>query len=139
MLTLGTKSHYGLKALLHLAGQGSGKPMQLKDIAAGHQIPLKYLEQIFNQLTKANIVRSFRGKNGGYRLAGDPAATTVKDIILLLEGGVELAPPLPPGQDDAISALLQNAQNSLLNTLSVSLAELLAQERERQAVVNFEI
>jgi len=139
MLTLGTKSHYGLTALLHLAGRGPGEPIQLKEIAAGRHIPLKYLEQIFNQLAKANIVRSFRGKHGGYRLAADPATITVKDVILLLEGGVELAPPQGQDEGDAISALLQKAQNRLLETLGVSLAELLTQERTRHAVVNFEI
>lgn len=140
MLTLGTKSHYGLRALLHLAEHGAAGPLQLKDIAASRQIPQKYLEQIFNQLGRANIVRSFRGKNGGYKLAGDPAAITVKDVILLLEGGVELAPAgAGPGQSDALSALLQKAQDRLLETLAVSLADLLLQQRLRQEVVMFDI
>jgi len=138
MLTLGSKSHYGLKALLYLAEYSENGPLQIKDIAASRHIPQNYLEQIFNQLGKANIVRSFRGKNGGYKLAGDPGGLTVKDIILLLEGGIELV-PAGAGSADALSVLLQKAQECLLATLTVSLADLLAQQRLQQDVVMFDI
>ena len=71
-------------------------------------------------------------------MAGDPGGLTVKDIILLLEGGIELV-PAGAGSADALSVLLQKAQECLLATLTVSLADLLAQQRLQQDVVMFDI
>lgn len=125
MLSISTKCLYGLKALVYLAENHQRGVMQIKEIAASQDIPQKYLEQIFNLLGKANVIRSVRGKKGGYMLAGDPARITVKEIILLLEGGVELV-PVGSDPNDAISVTLQKAEDALLQALSISLAELLA-------------
>lgn len=43
--------------------------MPLKEISDAQQISLKYLEQIVTPLTKAGLVLSVRGAQGGYRLA----------------------------------------------------------------------
>ncbi|MFN2366690.1 MAG: Rrf2 family transcriptional regulator, partial [Desulfurivibrionaceae bacterium] len=65
MLTLSTKSRYGLKAVLALAENEGRGLLQIREIARLKNIPRHYLEQIFNQLGKAGIIRSVRGKNGG--------------------------------------------------------------------------
>ena len=46
---------------------------------------VKYLEQIFKQLKKAQLLISIRGKDGGYQIAKDPEEITAKDIILAVE------------------------------------------------------
>ena len=138
MLSISTKSLYGLKALLYLAEYQQKGLLQMREIAASQNIPQNYLEQIFNLLGKANIIRSVRGKNGGYKLAGDPAAITVKDIILLLEGGIEL---VSAGSDpgDAIGITLRKAEDALLQALSISLAELLAMHLANRDIMAFDI
>lgn len=140
MLSISTKSLYGIKALLYLAEHEYNEKglVRIKDIAVNCQIPRKFLEQIFNQLGKANIIRSFRGKNGGYRMAEDPAAITVKDVILLLEGGIGF---VPAGGEfaDAVGDLLRKAQERLLQSLDVSLADLLTQQRLQRNIVMFDI
>lgn len=138
MLSISTKSLYGLKALLYLAEYHQKGLLQMREIAASQNIPQNYLEQIFNLLGKANIIRSVRGKNGGYKLAGDPAAITVKDIILLLEGGIEL---VSAGSDpgDAIGITLRKAEDALLQALSISLAELLAMHLANRDIMAFDI
>lgn len=138
MLALSSKSLYGLKALLHLAEYHQGGLLQSKEIAASQHIPQQYLEQIFNLLGKANLVRSVRGKNGGYKLTGDPAGITVKDVILLLEGGIGL---LPEGGDpaDAIGLVLQQAEKALLQALTITLAELIAMRRAKREIPLYDI
>jgi len=138
MLSISTKSLYGLKALLYLAEYRQQGVVRMREIAVRQNIPQNYLEQIFNQLGKANIIRSVRGKNGGYRLAGEPADILVKDIILLLEGGIELvSADHDPGE--AIGATLQKAEEALLQALSISLAELLALHLSNRDVMAFDI
>lgn len=138
MLSISTKSLYGLKALLYLAEYHQKGLLQMREIAATQDIPRNYLEQIFNQLGKARIIRSVRGKNGGYKLAVDPAVMTVKEIILLLEGGIEL---VSAGSDpgDAIGITLRKAEEALLQALSISLAELLAMHLANRNIMAFDI
>ncbi len=64
---------YALKALVDVTlHQGIG-PVTLKSIAKRQQIPLRYLEQLFNRLRREGIVAAARGPRGGYRL-GRPAS-----------------------------------------------------------------
>ena len=58
------------------------------------QIPLrqdisdKYLEQIISRLSKAGLVVSARGAQGGYKLAKEPEACTVGEILRITEGSL---------------------------------------------------
>jgi Rrf2 family cysteine metabolism transcriptional repressor len=138
MLSISTKSIYGLKAALALAGSFDQGVLSIKEIAAQQDIPRQYLEQIFNRLGKADIVRSVRGKRGGYRLARPPAEITAAEIITLLEGGIDFAPgPSDPG--DAITALFRRAEESVLQVLDVSLADLLARQQMGRSVPMYTI
>ena len=138
MLSISTKSTYGLKAALALAESFDHGVLSIKEIAAQQDIPRQYLEQIFNRLGKADIVRSVRGKRGGYRLARPPAEITAAEIITLLEGGVDFASgSSDPG--DAITALFRSVEESVLQVLDVSLADLLSQQQMGRSVPMYTI
>lgn len=47
---------------------------------------MKYLESIISILNKGGLLQSLRGKNGGYKLARDPAEYNIAEILLLTEG-----------------------------------------------------
>ena len=84
---LSTRSSYGLRACLALAcGQGQ---QPVAELSRENQIPRRYLEQILNSLRHKGLVSSTRGAKGGYRLAKDPAAITVGDIVVAVEGESE--------------------------------------------------
>jgi Rrf2 family cysteine metabolism transcriptional repressor len=138
MLSISTKSKYGLKAVLALAESFDQGLLSIKEIAAQQNIPRQYLEQIFNRLGKANIVRSVRGKQGGYRLARPPAYITVAEIVTLLEGGLDFTIG-PSGPEDAITALFRRAEEKLLQVLDVSLADLLSQQQRLRNVPMYTI
>jgi len=80
-MRLTTKSRYGARAIFDIAYHSAGMPVQIKDISKRQEIPPRYLEQIFQKLKKANIVKSVRGPGGGYVLAKHPNKITVGDII----------------------------------------------------------
>jgi Rrf2 family protein len=84
MLT--NKGKYGLKALAHLASLPPGGTAQSQEIAEANQIPKKFLDAILGELRVAGIVRSKKGKGGGYMLARDPNQITVGNAIRVLDG-----------------------------------------------------
>jgi Rrf2 family cysteine metabolism transcriptional repressor len=128
MLTISNKTRYGIAALLALAEFYNSGLLQIKDIASRCDIPHQFLEQIFNRLGKAGIIKSTRGKNGGYELAKPPGHITVLDIVNGLEGDIEFV-ARSHEKNDAIVELFQVAEKNLKETLSVSLAELIAKQQ----------
>ncbi|MEQ8344537.1 MAG: Rrf2 family transcriptional regulator [Sneathiellaceae bacterium] len=62
------RAHYAVVALAEIAGRSCAAPVPLNDIARRHGLSLRYLEQIFNRLRRAGLVRSVRGPGGGYCL-----------------------------------------------------------------------
>ncbi len=138
MINISTKSRYGLKAVLALAEYEGKGLLQIKEIARLKSIPRQYLEQIFNLLGKANIVRSVRGKNGGYRLARSSGEILASEVILLLEGGIEFVSD-QDDQDEVIDGMLLAAEEQLLEAFSVSLEELVARQAQRRNVLFFDI
>ena len=47
-----------------------------------------FLEQLFQQLRKGNIVKSVRGSHGGYVLARNPDDITIGEIVRLIESPI---------------------------------------------------
>ncbi len=83
-----TTSRYGVRALFDVAYHGGGQPTQIKDIARRQNISQRYLEQIFNKLLKAGLLKSRRGPRGGYMLAKDPSEISIGDIINAAQGPI---------------------------------------------------
>ena len=91
-MRLSTKTRYGVRAMFDIAYHGRDQPgvaAQAKDIARREGIPLRYLEQIFQELKRAGLVESKRGPRGGYYLKRDPAAITLGDVVRALQGPIE--------------------------------------------------
>ncbi len=87
-----TAGRYALRALIDVAFHGNGKPIRIKDISRRQRISSRYLEQIFNKLFKAGLIKGTRGPLGGYLLAKDSSEITVADIIAAAEGPLQ---PIP--------------------------------------------
>src|SRR5262245_50000278 len=92
-MRLSTKTRYGVRAVFDIAfhghAEGGAPAAQAKDIAERQNIPLRYLEQIFQDLKKAGLVDSKRGPRGGYTLKRDPADIRLGDVVRALQGPIE--------------------------------------------------
>jgi Rrf2 family protein len=88
-MRLSTKTRYGVRALFDMAYHSAGGPTQAKDIARRQEIPLRYLEQIFQDLKRAGIVDSKRGPRGGYQLKSEPKQIKLGDVVRALQGPIE--------------------------------------------------
>jgi len=127
MLTLTTKSHYGIAALVELARHYNNGLVQIKDIVEHQDIPKNYLEQLLNQLQKAGLVKSVRGIKGGYELSSPPDQILLLDILETLEGKIEVngEPRLK-----SLGSVYDHIVQIIKKELAVSLAEILEREQE---------
>jgi Rrf2 family protein len=66
------------------------EPAQIQDISRRQQISPRYLEQIFQNLKRAGLLKSKRGPQGGYALARKPEEISVLDILNATEQDVLL-------------------------------------------------
>ena len=87
-MKISTKGRYALRVMLDLAVNNTGEYIALKDVASRQGITVKYLEQVINLLKKAGYVISYRGNNGGYKLAKAPSEYKVGDILRVAEGSL---------------------------------------------------
>lgn len=90
VVRVSNKSRYALRALFDIAYHQMGDAAQIKDIAARQGIPARFLEQIFQDLKRAGLVRAKRGPRGGYRLAKAESQIRLGDIMRALEGPVSI-------------------------------------------------
>ena len=104
-MKISTRSRYAVMAMADIAQQAAlsasdGQmapqmapqmpPMKLADIGLRQEISLAYLEQIFGDLRRANLVTSHRGAHGGYSLAAAPESIRIGDVIQAVDEPVEV-------------------------------------------------
>lgn len=87
-MRISTRGRYALRLMMDVASHDETGYVSLKDAAARQEISMKYLEQIAGMLSKAGMLRSGRGAQGGYRLAKEPEAYTIGSILRLTEGNL---------------------------------------------------
>jgi Rrf2 family protein len=131
-MQLTARAEYALRAATVLATSGPG-PVKSETIAAAEDIPLRFLHNILAALTRAGILFSLRGADGGYELTRAPAGITVADVIRAVEGpsaagGGPDAPGAGPGRRgggdalQAVWAVVRANERAVLE--SVTLADL---------------
>jgi Rrf2 family protein len=81
---ISAKVDYGVQALLVMAV--AGEPMTADALATDQALPGKFLGVILNDLRRAGIVASHRGRDPGYSLARPASQITLADVIRALEG-----------------------------------------------------
>jgi len=88
-MRLTTKGRYAVTAVLDLAISQKQGPISLADIADRQGISLSYLEQLFSKLRKQGLVISVRGPGGGYRLAREPTAIYIAEVITAVDEHID--------------------------------------------------
>jgi Rrf2 family protein len=87
---ISSRGRYGLRAMIYLAGHEGAHPVPLSEIAASEGISPAFLERIAAQLRSAGLVSATRGAAGGYRLTRQAAEISVADVVVALEGPLDL-------------------------------------------------
>jgi Rrf2 family protein len=89
MLRLTKKADYGLMALKYLAEQSAARAaaaQSAKDIALAYHIPPPLLAKILQTLTRAGLLVSHAGTNGGYALARPASQISAFEVIRAIDG-----------------------------------------------------
>jgi Rrf2 family cysteine metabolism transcriptional repressor len=92
---LSVKSDYAARAVLWLCQhyhEGVARPVE--ELASAQGIPRNYLVQILIELKAAHLVKSQRGKEGGYLLGRPPAEITFGDVLRCIHGDIFDSPGL---------------------------------------------
>ena len=96
MLGLPNKTLVAIEAVLDIAFNAGGAPVQSGDITQRQGIPRRSLEPVLQQLTRSGVLTGVRGPRGGYRLARERRRITVGEIVRVISGRDE---PIGVAQD----------------------------------------
>ena len=87
-MRLSSRTEYALLALIFLARQEEGSFSHGQTIAREQKVPMRFLQQILFALKQARIVKSVKGKSGGYALSKKPAEISVAEVVRLFDGPI---------------------------------------------------
>lgn len=90
MLRISKLSDYAIVLLSEIARQTSGEGMTARQLAGRTEIALPTVVKLLKQLKEQGVLLSTQGRNGGYRLAREAAATHLALIIEAVEGPIAL-------------------------------------------------
>ena len=85
-MRISAKTDYAVRAALELATAQAGAWVKTESVSERQGIPLPFLLNILAELRTAGLVQSRRGAEGGYRLAADPGAVAIADVIRAIDG-----------------------------------------------------
>jgi Rrf2 family protein len=101
-LKLSVKSDYAARAVLWLSKHyHEGGTRTVEEMASAQGIPPKFLVQILIELKTAQIVKSQRGKEGGYFLARPPGKISFGDVLRCIHGEIFDSPGMTDPQSPA--------------------------------------
>jgi len=96
---LSVKSDYAVRAVHGLSRYyQTGHAQKAEALATEFGIPPNYLVQILIELKANQIVKSVRGKTGGYLLSRPPAEISMGEVLRAIHGVVFDSPALSDGQ-----------------------------------------
>jgi len=133
---------YAIRVMIHMAGLPAGTTVRLRTLAIAVTVPESFLAKVLQTLTRAGLVMSRRGPDGGFELLPSSMQASILDVIDAIEGPVQMNSCL--GEDGCCErkewcpahSLWAEAQIAMLTVLSRdTIGELaLRAERNKQAL-----
>jgi Rrf2 family protein len=81
---------YAIRVMIHMAGLPAGSTVRLRTLATAVAVPESFLAKVLQTLTRAGLVTSRRGPEGGFELVPSSMQATLLDVIDAIEGPVQL-------------------------------------------------
>ena len=82
------EADYALRVVLYLSGLEFGERVEAKKIAEVLGLSQRFLLKFLTKLTAINVIKSYRGTNGGYALARVPEEKNMKEVIEAIDGPI---------------------------------------------------
>jgi len=125
--------------MAELAAAGAHGAVKAEQIAVAQDIPLNFLLGILRELRNSHLVRSQRGREGGYVLSRPAAEITLADVIRAVDGPLANVRDLSltelsyPGAAQSLRDVWMAVRGSLREVLeNVSVGDLAAGKLPRQ-------
>ena len=135
-----TATEYAIRGLGEIAARGEGERMLLDEVVAGSGLPRDFLAKVFQKLVKAGVLRSAKGRGGGFELARAAHAITLMHVVEAIDGPqihdrcvigfARCSDDMPCAQHDLYKPIRQRIKDYLNTTTAADLA---ASLRAKQA------
>lgn len=142
MLRVNRLTDYAAAVMTCLAGH-EDEVLSALDIAEETRLELPTVSKLLKSLGHAMLVESFRGVNGGYRLARDAADISLAEIVVALEGPIAVTEcGVRTGQCDRESGCTVRGSWQQISTIlddalrAVSVADMLRHTPRRRRTAN---
>jgi Rrf2 family protein len=124
---LSMKAKYGLRAMSVLAREYGRGPVLIADLSTKERIPRKFLELILLDLKRKGILRSKKGKGGGYSLSRSPADVSIGELVRALDGPLALLP--------CVSQTAYRRCDECIDEMTCSIRSVMKEVRDRTAEI----
>ena len=81
---------YAVRALIYLADNGKGGTVAIPELVDELGITRPFLRKIMQLLAKADVILSYKGNKGGFRLIKKPEDIYLIDLIEIFQGNFSL-------------------------------------------------
>jgi len=135
-----SSTEYAIRGMTELACRSAGEPIMLDELVAGTTLPRDFLAKVFQRLVKGGLLRSAKGRGGGFRLARPAHEITIMNIVEVIDGpqlldecviGLEKCnDQMPCAQHDLYKPIRQRLKDYLATT---TLADMAASLKSKQS------
>jgi len=85
-MRMSAKAEYAVRAMIQLATVDDGVRVKTEELAQAQGIPPQFLVDILSDLRTDRLVRSHRGREGGYELARPGSEISIADVLRCIDG-----------------------------------------------------
>ena len=85
-MRMSAKAEYAVRAMIQLAAAPPGGVVKTEELATAQGIPGQFLVDILSDLRTDRLVRSHRGRDGGYELGRPAAQISIADVLRCIDG-----------------------------------------------------
>ncbi len=131
---------YAVRVMIHMAGLPPGTRVLRSKLAEVAAVPESFLAKVLQSLTRAELIRSRRGLDGGFELLPSGRTVTLLDVVEAIDGPIQLNVCLATGESCKHEAwcpahlVWAQAQEAMLSVLRAArIADLATQATARKA------
>lgn len=85
-MRMSAKAEYAVRAMVELATVDDGVLLKTDELAQAQGIPPQFLVDILSDLRADRLVRSRRGRDGGYELGRPATDVSIADVLRSIDG-----------------------------------------------------
>ncbi|KIL51153.1 RrF2 family transcriptional regulator [Jeotgalibacillus campisalis] len=115
---------YSLRVLIYLASKKNEDRANIQEIADSYQISKNHLMKVTHELGKIGLIETLRGRNGGIRLAQEPASINIGSVVRKTEEDFHLVECFDKERNQCVISPVCGLKHALAKALDAYLTVL---------------